>query len=179
MRAMKLAVLFSLTLIILTLNPAQAQYVAEIDSKPVGVEDFWGIMDVEKGLKIAVKVEVGVHYESPKSLDGFWLKIRFKKPDGSYTDWEWYDFTDEYISKGSTKTYTVKTGVTADQVGWWTVYVELYDKSKENRINYDSDSFKVVEILPAAWVNIKTVTGYTAVAGLIMAGIYLARRGLA
>jgi len=176
---LKLISLISVLLILSASLPALAQtQQTSFDVSPVAVRDFWGILDVEEGQKIAVKVKVGVQYESPKSLDGFWLKIRFKKPDGSYTDWKWYDFTDEYISRGSSKTYTVKTGVTADQVGWWTVYVELYDKDKEHRLNYDSDQFRVVEVLPAAWIHIEEVAGYIAVAGLILAGLYLARRGL-
>ena len=174
----KLISLISLLIALILVSPALAQTLS-FDVKTVGVRDFWGVLNVEEGQKIAVKVKIGVEYESPKSLDGFWLKIRFKKPDGSYTDWRWYDFTDEYISRGSTKIYTVKTGVTADQVGWWTVYVELYDKSKEHRLNYDSDGFRVVEVLPAAWIHIEEIAGYVSVAGLIITGIYLARRGLA
>jgi len=175
---MKSAILiFSLVLILLTLIPVQAQQLAKVDVKPIGVEDFWGITDVERGQRIAVKVEVGVHYESPTALDGFWLKIRFKKPSGSYTDWKWFDYTDEYISRGSVKEYLVKTGEVADEEGTWVVYVELWDKSKESRINYDSTSFKVVKTLPAAWINIKSVVGYATAAALLLAlAAYALRR---
>ena len=178
MAKVKSAILiFSLILTLLVPNPVQAQQLAKVDVKPIGVEDFWGITDVERGQKIAVKVEVGVQYESPRALDGFWLKIRFKKPSGSYTSWKWFDYTDEYISRGTVKQYLVKTGEVADEEGTWTVYVELWDKDKENRINYDSANFKVVETLPAAWVNVKTVVGYAAAAALALAlAAYALRR---
>jgi len=168
---MSLKKVFLITLIIITtlIFPAQAQILASIDAGPAGVRDFFGVTNVQEGQYILVKVKVGVHYESPKALDGFWLKIIFSKPDGS-TVAKWFDYTDEYISRGSEKSYAVRTGVLADQVGTWQVSVELYDKDK-NFINSDSASFEVVESLPPPGE-----AGYLVVGGLIMAGALIALR---
>ena len=173
---MKRLALFLLVLALLVPASAQTLYQTSLDVSPVGVKDFWGVTDVQEGQYIAIKVKIGVQYESPVSLDGFWLYVKLTKPNGEVVE-KWFDYTNEYISKGSERTYTVKTGVLADQVGTWSVYVELWDKNKENRINYDSASFRVVEVLPAAWIHVEEVVGYVSVAGLILGGIYaLARR---
>ena len=163
-------ILILITTIALSAVPALTQTLATVDVEPVGVKDFWGVMDVQEGQYIAIRVKIGVHYESPVSLDGFWLYVKLTKPNGEVVE-KWFDYTGEYISKGSERTYTVKTGVLADQVGTWSVYVELWDKDKENRINYDSASFEVVKSLsPPGEV------GYLIVGGLVVAGALIALR---
>jgi len=176
---MRKLVLVVLTLtLMLTLIPAQAQVPkASLDSKPVGVKDFWGVMDVELGKKIQLKVKVSVASDSPVDLDGFWIVVYFKRPSGGFTLPEWFDFTDEYISKGSSKSYTLKTSTEADELGTWTAYVTLKDKDKSVTLDQDSKDFKVTA-KPEATITIEEITGYSAVAGLIAAGIYIARRGL-
>jgi len=165
-----LLVFFILTYIAL-LQPIQAQNPQTlIDAEPLGVKDFWRITDIQKGQKIAVKVKIGVQKESPRSLDGFWIRVNLTKPSGETIE-KWFDYTDEIISRGSEKSYTLKTGVLADQVGTWKVYVELWDKDKKSRINYDSATFKVVENLPPPGE-----VGYLVVGGLVVAGALIALR---
>ena len=176
---MRKLVLVVLTLtLMLTLIPAQAQVPkASLDSEPVGVKDFWGVMDVELGKKIQLKVKVSVASDSPVDLDGFWFGVYFVKPDGTITDMEWFDFTDENIGKGKSKSYTLKTSTEADQLGEWIAAVGLFAKDKETLLDGDTKKFKVTA-KPEATVTIEEITGYSAVAGLIAAGIYIARRGL-
>jgi len=163
------AFLITLLLLISLVFPAQAQVLTSIDAGPVGVRDFFGVTNVQEGQYILVNVRVGVHYESSKSLDGFWLKITFVKPDGT-TITKWFDYTDEYISRGSERSYAVRTGVLADQIGTWQVSVELYDKDK-NFINSDSTSFEVVESLPPPGE-----IGYLIIGGLVIAGVLITLR---
>ena len=167
------------SILILILAPVQAQVPkASLSSEPVGVKDFWGVMDVELGKKIQVKVKVQVASDSPEDLDGFWITVYFKRPSGGFTLPEWFDFTDEYIGKGESKSYVLETNTEANELGKWTVYVVLYGSDKKTKLDEASKDFEVVG-KPKATITIEEVAGYTAVAGLIMTGIYLARRGLA
>ena len=175
MRVKKIKNVFLLGLIFIIIplshfQPVQAQTLAKVDISPAGVRDFFGVTNVQKGQHILVNVKIGVEYESPKSLDGFWLKIVFLKPDNTKTPDVWFDYTNEYISRGSEKSYTVRTGVLADQVGTWQVSVELYDKDK-NFIISDSARFEVVESLPPPGE-----VGYLIVGGLVVAGALIALR---
>ena len=176
---MRKLVLVVLTLtLMLTLIPAQAQVPkASLDSEPLGVKDFWGVMDVELGKKIQLKVKVSVASDSPVDLDGFWIYVYFIDPDNKLRGKEWFDFTDEYIRKGESKSYTLKTSVEADKLGEWMACVILYASDKKTNLDETSKKFKVVA-KPEATITIEEITGYTAVAGLIAAGIYIARRGL-
>jgi len=164
-------------LMTLILIPAQAlaqEPKASIDWELLGIKDFWGVTNVGLGKKIQLKVKVSVAQDSPVDLDGFWIETIFKKPDGTTTDADWFGFTDEYIRKGESKSYILKTSVKADQLGTWTAFVLLWDKDKRP-LAYDQKNFEVVE-LPVASITIEEIAGYAALAGLIAAGAYLARR---
>jgi len=147
---------------------------SKLDVNTVGISDFWGVMNVEQNQNIQLKITVGVHDISPVALDGFWIKVVFTKPSGQTVE-KWFDFTKEHISKGTEKIYTIQTGIQADETGVWNVTVELWDKNKENKINYDSTTFQVTKTLPAAYVNVQQAIGYS-IAGLALIGTPLLLR---
>lgn len=163
-------------LVVLLAYPASAiQPVTRIDANPIGFYQPTGILDVEKGKYIRVVVSIGVHCESPASLDGFWLKMIFTKPSGR-TVTKWFDYSTTYIPKCTFgKQFTIDTGVLADEVGTWKLVVELWTKDKSARINYDSTTFNVKQALPAAYINIQSVVGYVMVAAIGAAVGYLLR----
>jgi len=167
MRA-SLAIAVLVTLAVLTIPTASAASVPKatvgISKMSIAIEYAPMPMSVELGQKIYLDVKVGVHYESPVSLDGFWLKVWFKKPNGVQTTPEWFDFRNQWVSRGSERTFTVKTNVVADQEGVWIAYVELYTKDKSYKLGSDQKSFRVTKVYPAAYTSIENIGGYVAAA---------------
>lgn len=130
------------------------------------------------GQKIQLQVTVGVHDISPVPLNGFFLKVWFKKPDGTTTTPEWFDYSTEYIGKAISKTYTVNTNTIADQAGQWTVYVDLYMTDKTTKINGATATFTVENPVPAGYVTINQVVGYGILSFALVSSLaYAASRG--
>lgn len=130
------------------------------------------------GQKIQLQLTVGVHDISPVPLNGFYLKVWFKKPDGTTTTPEWFDYSTEYIGKAISKTYTVSTNTIADQVGQWTVFVDLYMTDKVTKINGATATFTVENSVPAGYVIINQVVGYGILSfAVIASALYAVSRG--
>lgn len=173
MRARVLPLL--IILLILSSYQVSAYSMAELDSEPVGVKDFWGITDVGQGEKIKVKVKVSVKSTSPVPLEGYCVKVIFRKPDGVVLNPIWF-CRDTVIQPGQSETVTLVTGVTADQLGTWTVWVKLYTRDKQNHLDTAEATFNVVKRLPDAEITITDVIGYTALASMLIGGLYAIRR---
>jgi len=126
---------------------------------------------IPQGEKIEFRITVKVDADSPVPLNGFWIYLELKKPSGAKVT-KWFDFTREYIGIGQFKSYSLKTGVTADELGFWSYEIKLYTSTK-SFIYGTVGSFEVVK--PLARVTVDQIIGYTTVAGLILAGLYLIR----
>jgi len=126
---------------------------------------------IPQGEKIEFRITVKVDADSPAPLNGFWIYLELKKPSGAKVT-KWFDFTKENIGIGQSKSYSLKTDVTADELGIWSYEIKLYTSTK-SLIYGTVGSFEVVK--PIARVTVDQIIGYTTVAGLILAGLYLIR----
>jgi len=167
-----LAICIFLAVILSLASPALAEQIS-VSVEPSGVKEFWGITDVEKGKEVCLKVTI--KNTGNIALEGFYIKFWLKKPDGTETDAKWLPFSD-VLQPGDSVNYKILTGTTADQVGTWTAYVELYTYDKEHLLDSDSKDFEVVEQVPQAEITITDVVGYTAAGSMLVAGLYLLRR---
>jgi hypothetical protein len=150
---------------------ALATPITDINAETAGVEDFWGVTDVEQGDKIAVKVDISLASNSPVPLNGYWIKITLRKPSNAIVE-KWFDKTSDVISPGSGKSITCYTGVVADELGTWDVFAYLYDKDKQVQLDYDETQFTVVEKTPIVYITIKQIVGYATAAVILIGGWY-------
>jgi len=109
-------ILAFLTLILL-ISPVLAQQ-GSIDVNVKGVA-----ITIEKGQKI--QVDAIVKNTGAVTIDGFWISVYFQKPDGTFTDEQYFDYTHVSLAPGESHQATLKTNVIADQEGWWTVHARF------------------------------------------------------
>jgi len=171
-----LAVMLGSTLVVSAQKPVVSTSMS-LYNAPKGF--FTQAYTVKKGETIQITVDVEVVSTSPAPLNGFWVYIQLKKPDGSTVD-TWADLTSETVNIGEKRTYWINTGIKADQVGSWGAWVYLcMEKDLSSVLAYDSANFDVVEQIPQANITITDVAGVSVVGaslGSLAAAIYVLSR---
>ena len=183
----KLIIPISLVLIVISLIPtASAQaVVAYIYGYPLDANYNYATQafEVPQGQMIKFIVTVSVAPDSPVPLDGFWLVVWLTKPSRDNVV-KYFDFTNVYIGIGKSEIISLKTGVVADEIGTWSYKIWLFGKDRKQAYAYTSGTFNVVVPAtptptptpapkPKAEVTVNEVAGYTALAGMFVAAIYL------
>ena len=164
----KVLLVTTLLLIMATqLASAQSLYSASIDANPVGLQAT---------PKVGERLKITVHIQNTGSiaLNGFVVKYKFLKPDGTYTSTYQASFND-LVQPGSGVYKTINTNVVADREGYWTVFVYLYTSDGKTQLSSDSGIFQVNPQTPQAEITITDVAGY-AIVGAAALGLALAWR---
>jgi len=169
-------IIVSLIALLIVAIPVLAQIpIGSVDAEADGIKNFWGVQSVKKGQKI--QVDVTVKNTGTIDMDGFWITLNFKKPDGTYTDLIWFDLTGTVLKPGDTWSAGLKSDYVADQIGTWTAIVNLRANNEaKTTIAFDTATFEVVEELPKGTITITGLVGYGTLATIIGAGIYAIRR---
>ena len=160
---------FLIAALLIIQYPAMAQSQATIDVFPFGVTAY---------PEVGQKIQITVHIQNTGSvtLNGFVVKYRFQKPDGTYTATSSVTYYD-VLQPGGDVYKTINTNVVADKAGWWSVDVYLYTRSG-TYLSYDSGDFQVVQPSPQATITITNVAGYAILGASIAFFVYaLTRRG--
>jgi len=121
--------------------------------------------------KIQFAVKVCVLKDSPVPLDGFTIKIKVKRPDGLWKEFE-QTFNDK-IPIGECRNYVIKTNIIADKVGTWHYVVSLYTKDKQHKLDEVSGTFEVVGV-PKAEVEVMKIVGWAVASSMMVTGLTLA-----
>lgn len=139
--------IFFLSILLLTVSAASGCVLCSTTPiATINSSDFT-VTSLYLGEKILIRTDVRVSPTSPSPLNGFCVYYKLVKPSREVLS-GWACNPDTY-QPGERVRFNIVTGITADEVGKWGVYVDLYTYDKQIKLSSDYNEFTVISYAPS------------------------------